>query len=75
MHSKDKVLNRSTSSLPNSSPKHSADQFCSSFDKKFKTLCLKLLFLNLNLLFLSDKSPPIFLSFKLVSVDEVNLIK
>ena len=36
-HSIDKLLNRSSSSLPNSS-KHSADQFCTYFVDKIKTL-------------------------------------
>ena len=65
------MLNRSSSSLPNSSSKHSADQFCTYFVDKIKTLRLKLPLIDLNPLSLPDKSPPIFSSFKLVSVDEI----
>ena len=70
-HSIDKLLNRSSSSLPNSSSKHSADQFCTYFVDKIKTLRSKLPLIDLNPLSLPDKSPPIFSSFKLVSVDEI----
>ena len=69
----DKLLNRSSSSLPNPS-KHSADQFCTYFVDKIKTLiylCSKLPLIDLNPLSLPDKSSPIFSSFKLVSVDEI----
>ena len=57
--------------LPNSSSKHSADQFCTYFVDKIKTLRSKLPLIDLNPLSLPDKSPPIFSSFKLVSVDEI----
>ena len=65
------MLNRSSSSLPNSSSKLPADQFCTYFVNKIKTLRSKLPLIDLNPLTLPDKSPPIFLSFKLVSVDEI----
>ena len=65
------MLNRSSSSLPNSSSKHSADQFCTYFVDKIKTLRSKLPLIDLNPLSLPDKSPPIFSSFKLVSIDEI----
>ena len=65
------MLNRFSSSLPNSSSKHSADQFRTYFVDKIKTFRSKLPLIDLNPLSLSDKSPPIFLSFKLVSVDEI----
>ena len=70
-HSIDKLLNRSSSSSPNSSSKHSGDQFCTYFVDKIKTLRSKLPLIDLNPLSLPDKSPPIFSSFKLVSVDEI----
>ena len=70
-HSIDKLLNRSSSSLPNSSSKHSADQFCTYFVDKIKTLRSKLPLIDLNPLSLPDKSPPIFSSFNLVSVNEI----
>ena len=47
-HSIDKLLNRSSSSLPNSSSKHSADQFCTYFVDKIKTLRSKLPLIELN---------------------------
>ena len=47
-HSIDKLLNRSSSSLPNSFSKHSADQFCTYFVDKIKTLCSKLPLIDLN---------------------------
>ena len=40
-HSIDKILNRSNSFLPDF-PEHSADQFCSYFVEKIKTLHSKL---------------------------------
>ena len=70
-HSIDKLLNRSSSSLLNFPLKHSADQFCTYCADKIKTFRSKLPLINLNLLSLPDKSPPIFSSFKLVSVDEI----
>ena len=69
-HSIDKLSNRSSSSLPNSST-HSADQFCTYFVDKIKTLRFKLPLIQLNPLSLPDKSPPIFSSFKLVPVDKI----
>ena len=65
------MLNRSSSSLPNSSSKHSADQFCTYSVDKIKTFRSKLPLIDLNPLSLPDKSPPIFSSFKLVSIDEI----
>ena len=70
-HSIDKLFNRSSSSLSNSSSNHSADQLCIYFVDKIKTLRLKLPLIDLNPLSLPDKSPPIFSSFKLLSVDEI----
>ena len=70
-HSLDKILYRSSSSLPDFPPKNSADQFCSYFIDKIKTLHSKLPLIDLNPLSLPDKSPPLFSSFKLVSVDEI----
>ena len=70
-HSINKLLNRSSSSLPYSPPKYSANQFCSYFFNKIKTLCSKLSFNDLKSLFLPNKSPSIFSSFKLVSVDKI----
>ena len=69
-HSIDKLLNRSSSSLLNSS-KHSADPFCTYFVDKIKALRLKIPLIDLNPLFLPGQSPPTFSSFKLVSVDEI----
>ena len=68
------MLNHSSSSLPNSSSKHSADQFCTYFVDKIKTLRSKLPLIDLNPLSLPDKSPPIFSSFNLVSVEIKQLI-
>ena len=65
------MLNRSSSSLPNSSSKHSVDQFCPYFVNKIKTLRSKLPLIDLNPLSHPDKSLPIFSSFKLVSVDQI----
>ena len=70
-HSTDKILNCSSSSLFDSPPKHSADQFCSYFVDKIKILRLKLQLIDLNPLSLPDKLPPLFSSFKLVLVDEI----
>ena len=70
-HSIDKLLNRSNSSFPNSSSNHSANQFCTYFVDKIKTLRFKLPLIDFNPLSLPDKSPSIFSSFKLVSVDEI----
>ena len=58
-------------SLTNSPPRHLAYQFCSYFADKIKTL-FKTSKIDLNPLFLTDKSPPSFSSFKQVSVDEIN---
>ena len=70
-YSIDKILNRSSSSLPDSPPKLSANQFCSYFMDKIKTLRSKLPLIDLNPLSFPDKSPPSFSSFKLVSVDKI----
>ena len=70
-HSIDKLLNYSSSFLPNSPPEHSTDQFCSYFDDKIKTLRSKLQLIDLNPLSLPDISLPMISSFKLVSVDEI----
>ena len=67
-HFIDKILNRSSLPLPDSLLKHSADQFCSYFADKIKTLRSKLPLTDLNSSFLPDKLPPLFSSFKLVSV-------
>ena len=65
------MLTRSSSSLPNSSSKHSADQFCTYFVDKIKTFRSKFPLIDLNPLSLPDKSLPIFSSYKLVSLDEI----
>ena len=70
-HSIYKILNHSSSSLPDSPLKHSADQFSSYFDDKIKTLSSKLPLIDLNSLSSPDKLPPSLPSFKLVSVDEI----
>ena len=69
-HSIDKLLNRSSSSLLNSS-KHSVDPFCTYFVDKIKAFRSKIPLNDLNPLFLPGQSPPTFSSFKLVSVDEI----
>ena len=69
-YSKQKIVNQSSSSLPDSSSKDLADQFFSYFVDKIKTLRSKLPLIDLDPLFLPDKSPPSFSSFKLVSVDK-----
>ena len=70
-HSIDKLLNCSTLPLPNSSSKHSVDQFCTYLVDKIETLRSKLPLIDLNPLSLPDKLPPIFSSFKLESVDKI----
>ena len=67
----DKILICFSPSLSDSPPKHSADQLCSCFVDKIKTLRSKLPLIDLNPLYLPNKSPPSFSSFKLVFVDEI----